>query len=101
MDRLRLRHRTEKLFGDEMEELDSLASNTASGVHCLIAAEDITALNMAVTKLSDKYRVPLVLVYYNQFSYNEVSKQLNISVSHVGVLVLRAKKQLRATPPKK
>jgi|TARA_B110000977_G_C10969389_1_gene451733 RNA polymerase sigma-70 factor (ECF subfamily) len=97
MDRLRLRHRTEKLFGDEMEELDSLASNTASGVHCLIAAEDITALNIAVTKLSDKYRVPLVLVYYNQFSYNEVAKQLNISVSHVGVLVLRAKKQLRAT----
>ncbi|MDG1133988.1 MAG: sigma-70 family RNA polymerase sigma factor [Pseudomonadales bacterium] len=97
IDKLRTRHRTEQLFGDESEELEKLTSTDSSQVHRLIATEDITALNTAIAKLSDKYRVPLVLVYYNQLSYQEVAKQLGISVSHIGVLLLRAKKQVRAT----
>lgn len=96
IDKLRARHRTEHPFGDESEELENLTSTESSQAHRLIATEDIAALNNAVTKLSDKYRVPLVLVYYNQLSYDEVAKQLSISVSHVGVLLLRAKKQVRA-----
>ncbi|MDG1123593.1 MAG: sigma-70 family RNA polymerase sigma factor [Pseudomonadales bacterium] len=96
LDKLRARHRTEHLFGDESEELENLTSTESSQAHRLIATEDIAALNNAVIKLSDKYRVPLVLVYYNQLSYDEVAKQLSIIVSHVGVLLLRAKKQVRA-----
>ena len=45
---------------------------------------------------SAKYRVPLVLAYFNQFRYDEIAEQLNISRTHVGVLLLRAKQRLRA-----
>jgi RNA polymerase sigma-70 factor (ECF subfamily) len=45
--------------------------------------------------LPDKYRVPVVLAYFNQLSYDEIAEQLNISRNHVGVLLLRAKQSLR------
>jgi RNA polymerase sigma-70 factor (ECF subfamily) len=42
-----------------------------------------------------KYRIPLLLAYFSQLSYDEIAEQLKISRNHVGVLLLRAKQQLR------
>jgi len=50
----------------------------------------------AIGQLHDKYRVPLVLAYYNDSSYEEIATDLSISRSHVGVLLLRAKQRLRS-----
>jgi RNA polymerase sigma-70 factor (ECF subfamily) len=96
IDKLRVKSRTDQLFGDEAGELENLASTDTSGVLRLIANEDLDALNAAIATLPDKYRVPLVLAYFNQLSYDEIAEQLSISQSHVGVLLLRAKKLVRA-----
>lgn len=95
IDKLRAKNRSDQLFGDEAGELENLASSDASVVQGLIASEDKDALNVAVATLPDKYRVPLVLAYFNQLSYDEIATQLDISRNHVGVLLLRAKKMVR------
>ena len=61
----------------------------------MISHEDSERLNQAVEQLPDKYRVPLVLAYYNDASYDEIATSLSTSRNHVGVLLLRARQKLR------
>jgi len=96
IDLLRQQTRTDALFGDEATELEQLAAADTPMLSDLIAVEEADSLNGAVANLSAKYRVPLVLAYFNQFRYDEIAEQLNISRTHVGVLLLRAKQRLRA-----
>ncbi len=96
VDLLRKRSRLAGLFGDEETELELLESPDKQAVALLIEAEDTSALNAAVAQLPDKYRVPLVLAYYNDSSYDRIATDLSISRNHVGVLLLRAKQQLRS-----
>ena len=95
VDLLRQKNRTDELFGDEATEIEALASSEAPILSDLIAAERMQVLNGAIATLPDKYRVPMVLAYFNQASYEEIAEQLAISRNHVGVLLLRAKQRLR------
>ncbi len=97
IDLLRQKSRTEQLFGDEAIEVEGLASSDRPILRDLIAAEDMDALNGAIATLPDKYRVPLVLAYFSQASYDEIAERLTISRNHVGVLLLRAKQLLRTS----
>ena len=96
IDLLRRRGRTQKLFGDEEAELELCESPGKQALTELIEAEDTSALNTAIELLPDKYRVPLVLAYFNDSSYEQIAAYLSISRNHVGVLLLRAKQQLRS-----
>ncbi len=96
IDLLRQQSRAEALFGDEADELDALADGKTLVLNDLISLEEAESLNGAVTNLDAKYRVPLILAYFNQLSYDEIAEQLSISRNHVGVLLLRAKQRLRA-----
>ena len=49
----------------------------------------------ALAALPEKYRLPIVLAYYNDASYDEIAEALGISRNHVGVLLLRGKQALR------
>ena len=96
VDLLRRASRTQKLFGDEEVELGLIDSPEEQVVNALINSEDARTLAVAITRLPDKYRVPLVLAYFNNASYDQIAKDLSISPGHVGVLLLRAKQQLRS-----
>ncbi len=48
----------------------------------------------AIQTLGPKYRVPLVLHYYEELSYREVADAMELSVSAVEARIHRAKKQL-------
>ena len=95
IDLLRSKNRSEQFFGDEDTELEEVAALDVPVLSRLIATEDAETLNAAIAALPDKYRVPLVLAYFNQTSYDQIAEQLKISRNHVGVLLLRAKKQVR------
>ena len=96
IDLLRQQSRTGTLFGEKDAELEQLAAEDAPVLSELISLEKADSLNSAVANLSARYRVPLVLAYFNQFSYEEIADQLKISRNHVGILLLRAKQRLRA-----
>lgn len=94
IDVLRQQNRA-NLVLDEAAEVEQLAGAQAPVLSDLISLQEAESLNRAVGKLSAKYRVPLVLAYFNQCSYDEIATQLQISRNHVGVLLLRAKQRLR------
>ena len=96
IDLLRQRDRSGQMFGDETTELAELAATDTPVLSRLIDGQDVDAMHKAIALLPDKYRVPLVLAYFHDASYDEVAQQLDINTSHVGVLLLRAKKQVRA-----
>lgn len=95
IDVLRKRSRTGALFDDEQFEFDQVSSGSPSPPLQLASEQDADALTQAIRDLPDKYRVPLVLAYFHDASYDEIARDLEISRNHVGVLLLRAKQQLR------
>jgi RNA polymerase sigma-70 factor (ECF subfamily) len=52
-------------------------------------------MDQFLEKLESKYREPLILFYYEELSYKEISEILHIPVSTVGVRISRGKKVLR------
>lgn len=96
IDLLRQRSRSQALFGEEPAELEQLAGEEPLVVSTLISEQESEALATAITGLSAKYRVPLVLAYFGQLSYDEIAEHLEITRNHVGVLLLRARQQLRS-----
>lgn len=95
IDLLRQKSRSGQIFGDESTEMEELEAVDPSIINQLITSQDGQVVQEAIAQLPDKYRVPLILAYFDQASYDEIAKQLTISRTHVGVLLLRAKGQLR------
>lgn len=49
----------------------------------------------ALSKIKDKYREPIVLHYFEQRSYDEISEILRVPRNTVGILIMRGKKILK------
>ena len=84
VDIIRKRQRERAALADKEDIEQSLASS-----------QEAPDLQAALGRLPEQYRVPLVLAYFHQASYDDIAGQLNISRNHVGVLLLRAKQRLR------
>ncbi len=95
LDVLRRRSHEAKLFGDEAVETAAAEAPSADGLGAALTAERATAVNAAVAKLPERYRVPLALAYYADADYDDIATTLGITRNHVGVLLCRAKQLLR------
>ena len=95
IDVLRKRRRQKDLFAADSADATDLVAPTKDGVDKLISAHEAGAITQAVEALPDQYRLPIVLAYYAEASYQEIADTLGITVNHVGVLLLRGKKRLR------
>jgi len=97
IDVIRRRGREATLFGDEAEEAAAAAETDGDGLDLLLTTERARAVGVAVAGLPERYRLPLVLAYYADASYDDIAAELGITRSHVGALVCRAKQALRKT----
>ena len=70
-------------------------SSDASPLGTVIQMEERAQLQAAIARLPENYRVPLVLRYYSELSYDEIGQQLGLNRDHVAVLIFRAKQELR------
>jgi RNA polymerase sigma-70 factor (ECF subfamily) len=95
IDQLRLRGRWQTSDEDAQPIIDQLEAPDPMNVDALITLEDQQHLQGAIELLPEKYRVPLVLAYLVNLSYDDIAQLLEIKRSHVGVLLLRAKQRLR------
>lgn len=95
VDQLRLRGRWHALEDDGQPAIDQLKAPDPVSVDALITLEDHQRLRGAIENLPEKYRVPLVLAYLANLSYDDIAELLDIKRSHVGVLLLRGKQRLR------
>lgn len=53
-------------------------------------------VNKSIEKLEPKYREPLILYYFQELSYKEISDVIRIPISTVGIRLRRARKKLKS-----
>ncbi len=70
-------------------------SSEPSPLGTIITMEERAQLQAAIARLPENYRVPLVLRYYSELSYDEIAQQLGLQRNHVAALIFRAKQELR------
>lgn len=61
----------------------------------ILSREECHVVRKAVAKLSDKYRLPILLYYMEEFSQAEIAAMLQLSESAVKTRIHRAKQLLR------
>jgi len=96
IDVLRRRKRLAEVFSDATAEGAEVVDTAANGIEPLISSHEANAITRAVEALPDQYRLPIVLAYYGDASYDEIANTLGITANHVGVLLLRGKQRLRS-----
>lgn len=95
IDLVRRRKHEAVLFGDELEERLACETDEADVLGTLETQERAHEINAAIAALPERYRLPLVLAYYRDATYDEIATELDITRSHAGVLICRAKQALR------
>ena len=93
-DTLRRRHIRQDLETGDLETLP-LKHPEPSQLERLQAEHTSKEVRTALAKLPDRARVALVLRYYAEMSYEEIAETLGVRPAFVGVLLLRARHQLR------
>jgi RNA polymerase sigma-70 factor (ECF subfamily) len=79
---------------DEAAVIDATAPEP-SPLSAVISTETRAQVRDAITHLPKNYRVPLVLRYYSDLSYEEIAHQLGLQKNLVATLIFRAKQELR------
>lgn len=78
------------------EEILNLAKSNDSDQEKLFDKEiNIETLNKALEEIEEKYRAVLILRFFEQREYDEISDILEIPIGSVGTLIHRGKKQLK------
>ena len=95
IDVVRRRRKEAQLFGTEGDERIAAEADDSDVLGDLLAQERATELKAAIAELPERYRLPLVLAYYRDASYDEVAAALGITRTHAGALICRAKQALR------
>ena len=101
VDALRRRHRGQRAIA-EVEDgaaVIETASSEPSPLGAVISLEERAKVRDTIARLPENYRVPLVLRYYSELSYDEIAQQLNLERNYVAALIFRAKQELRRRLP--
>ena len=77
------------------ESLTDIEENESGIVNKLIEGELKNEIAMALEKLPEAYRLPLVLHYYEELPYHEIAKNLGIKEGTIKSNIHRGKKILR------
>jgi RNA polymerase sigma-70 factor (ECF subfamily) len=95
IDVLRRRGTEQRIFNLDPGESFDPPSKGMSPLAEVLAVERGRDVRSALGALSEKYRVPLVLAYYNELDYEEIGEILGVERTQVAVLIFRGKQQLR------
>lgn len=87
----------DKLFMEEdgREHAMEFKSTNLTPEESMIKAQRAELLNKMIENLNPSYRDVVKLRYFEDCSYKDISKQLNIPIGTAKVRILRAKKELR------
>ena len=97
IDFLRRRKRGRQIFAEVEDEAGAIEARSSepSPLAAVISAEERELVRDAIAQLPENYRVPLVLRYYSELSYDEIAQQLGLRRNYVATLIFRAKQELR------
>lgn len=94
-DLLRRRGAEQRRFLPASAEHPEPAAPGSSPLEALLLCEQQAAVRAAVARLPERYRTPLVLRYYGDLSYSEISNRLRVRQGTVKTRIFRAKKELQ------
>ena len=69
--------------------------NTFSVEEIMVKQETMRQLQKAVSSLNDKYRIPIILFYFRDLSYNEISEIMKLPMNTVKFRLNHAKELLK------
>ncbi len=95
IDQLRRRTSEARVFSENEPEESDLESPEPSPLGRLVAAEQRQALESAIESLPLRYRLPLLLRYFDDMDYEAIAKSIGVTRNQVGTLLFRAKRLLR------
>jgi RNA polymerase sigma factor (sigma-70 family) len=75
--------------------IEGAASSEPSPLGAVISTQEKVQVRDAIERLAENYRVPLVLRYYGEQSYDEIAQELGLERNNVAALIFRAKQELR------
>ena len=97
IDALRRWQRGLKVFVEVEDGAASIeaASSEPSPLGAVISTQERAQVRDTIARLPENYRVPLVLRYYGELSYDEIAQELGLERNYVAALIFRAKQELR------
>ena len=95
IDLLRRKTAEKRIFDPDPGDSYDPPAGGSSPLGEILAAERGRDVRKALGSLTEKYRVPLVLAYYNELNHEEISAILGVERSQVAVLIFRGKEYLR------
>jgi RNA polymerase sigma-70 factor (ECF subfamily) len=95
IDILRRRGLEKRLFGVDSPESLALSSHKPGPLAQMLSSEQGKTVRQALGSLPDRFRVPLVLAYYNEYSYDQIAAVMRIPRNTVATLLFRGKQLLR------
>lgn len=95
VDQLRRRNREARLFDAGDLEAGDLLDPGPSPLRQALHAEERVRLLEAIDTLPLKYRLPLVLRYFQELDYDGIGEVLGLGRGQVGSLLFRARRRLR------
>ena len=95
LDRLRRRNREVNFYESADPGQVGPSKVSEDTLENMVRAEKGDQVRAAIQSLPDRYRVPLVLACYNEFTYDEIGHALNLNRNTVATLIYRARKRLR------
>jgi RNA polymerase sigma factor (sigma-70 family) len=95
IDKLRQR-KCERSSSLEDIDISGFADHSAlSPLSEILRKDEQRQIREHLTRLPDKYKVPLVLLYYKRMSYSEIAGTLNTRLPAIRMIIFRAKDFLR------
>jgi RNA polymerase sigma-70 factor, ECF subfamily len=95
IDALRRRGRRLIVEVEDGAAVVEAASLEPSPLGAVISREERAQVRDTIARLPENYRVPLVLRYYSELSYDEIAQKLDLERNYVAALIFRAKQELR------
>jgi RNA polymerase sigma-70 factor (ECF subfamily) len=92
---LRRRRVEGRLFRPSVAEAPEPPGPALSPLAQLVSAEERDQVRDSVSRLPEHYRLPVLLRYYSELSYDQIAAALGLSRNNVATLLFRAKKDLR------
>src|SRR5216683_7039261 len=97
IDALRRRQRGLKVFVEVEDGASVIEATSAepSPLGAVISTQERAQVRDTIARLPENYRLPLVLRYYGELSYDEIAQELGLDRNYVAALIFRAKQELR------
>ena len=85
-------------YDDDMalktELQERVRSDIANPEEALIRAENSVRLRKLIAELKPRYRIPLELRYFGEYSYSEIASELNLPIGTIKIQLFRSRKVL-------